>query len=118
TSRPVPPAGTVDDRSALLAGTAAPANPAIVSAHELMDGGHIVAAREMLLRPDVAGFQEGAWLVAPSYRPQYSAVVKSPHTSPHKRQAEEWYRRWRDIGVRNGMDMDDLRLNRIINSMR
>jgi hypothetical protein len=97
---------------------AVPANPDIASAHQLMDGGHIAAAREMLVRPDLAASQEGAWLLARSYDPNYLATLQSPDASADKRQAEEWYRRWRDTAVSNGMVMDDLRLKRIINSMR
>lgn len=117
-SQPVPQAGAIDDRAAPSVITTVPANPAIGNAHQLMDGGHIVAGRKMLLQPDLAASQEGAWLLARSYDPNYLATIQSPDASADKGQAEEWYRRWRDIGVRNGMVMDDLRLNRIINSMQ
>ncbi len=85
---------------------------------QLMDAGQIIAARRLLLRPDVIATQDGAWRLARSYDPNYLASVPSPDASSDKREAEEWYRRWRDIGVRNGMAMDDLRLKRIIDSMR
>jgi hypothetical protein len=117
-SQPVLQAGTIDDRSASPAVSTVPANPAIANAQQLMDSGRIVAAREMLQRPDLAASQEGAWLLARSYDPNYLATVQSPDASADKRQAEDWYRRWRDIAVRNGMVMDDLRLKRVINSMR
>jgi hypothetical protein len=94
-----------------------PANPDITHAHRSMESGHIVAAREVLLRPDLAASQEGAWLLARSYDPTYLATIQSPDASADPRQAEEWYRRWRDIAARNGMVMDDLRLKRIIKSM-
>jgi hypothetical protein len=115
TSRTVPQADTIGDRTA---SSALPENPDIVNAHRLMDGGHIVAAREILLRPDLAASQEGAWLLARSCDPNYLATVQSPDAPADKRQAAEWYRRWRDIAAQNGMVMDDLRLKRIINSMR
>ena len=118
TSQPVPQADTIDDRAASSAVTTVPANPDIANAHQLMDSGHIAVAREMLMRPDLAASQDGAWLLARSYDPNYLATIQSPDASADKRQAEEWYRRWRDIAVRNGMVMDDLRLKRIINSMR
>jgi hypothetical protein len=118
TSQPVPQSDTTVDRAVLPTFTAVPANPDIANAHQLMDSGHILAAREMLLRPDLAASQEGAWLLARSYDPNYLAAVQSPDASADPRQAEEWYRRWRDIAVRNGMVMDDLRLKRIINSMQ
>jgi hypothetical protein len=94
------------------------ANPAFGSARQLMDGGHIAAAREMLLQPHLATSQEGAWLLARSYDPNYLVTIQSPDAPADKEQAEEWYRRWRDIGVRSGMVMDDLRLKRIIESMQ
>jgi len=97
--------------------TAGPANPDIAKAHQLMDSGRIVAARQMLLRPDLAASQEGAWLLARSYDPNYLATIQSPDASADQQKAEEWYRRWRDIAVRNGMVMVDLRLKRIISSM-
>jgi hypothetical protein len=118
TSQPVPQTDTTDGPAASSAVTIAPANSDIANAQLLMDSGHIVAAREMLRRPDLAASQEGAWLLARSYDPNYLATVQSPDASADKLQAEEWYRRWRDIAVRNGMVMDDQRLKRIISSMR
>jgi hypothetical protein len=117
TSRPASRADATDVRTA-SAVAAAPASSSTTNAHVLMDGGHIVAARQMLLRPDLAASQEGAWLLARSYDPGYLATIPSPDASADQRRAEEWYRRWRDIAVRNGMVMDDLRLQRIIDSMR
>jgi hypothetical protein len=117
TSQPVP-ADAIDDRAASSAVTTAPVNADITNVQLLMSGGHIVAAREILRRPDLAASQEGAWLLARSYDPNYLATIRSPDASADRGQAEEWYRRWRDIAVRNGMVMDDLRLKRIINSMR
>jgi hypothetical protein len=84
----------------------------------LMDSGQIVEARRLLLRAEVVATQHGAWRLARSYDPNYLASVASPDAIADKAQAAIWYRRWRDIGVRNGMEMDDLRLNRLINSMR
>jgi hypothetical protein len=110
--QPVPQAETTDRQAA------SPANPAIGNARQLMDGGHIVAARQLLRQPDLTASQDGAWLLARSYDPNYLATIQSPDAAADKVQAEEWYRHWRDIGVRNGMVMDDLRLKRIIESMQ
>ncbi len=119
TSKPVAQADTVDDRALSSTVAAVPVNPEdIANAHQLMESGHVRAAREALLRPDLAASQEGAWLLARSYDPNYLATIQSPDASADQQQAEDWYRRWRDIAVRNGMVMDDLRLKRIINSMR
>jgi hypothetical protein len=118
TSQPAAQADTIDDRAASSIVATVPATPDIANAHQLMDRGRIAAAREMLLRRDLAASQDGAWLLARSYDPNYLATIPSPDASADKGQAEEWYRRWRDIAVRNGMVMDDQRLKRIINSMR
>jgi hypothetical protein len=117
TSQPVPQADKIDDRASSSTVTAVPANPDVANAHQLMESGRILAARERLRRPDLAASQEAAWLLARSYDPSYLATIQSPDASADQQQAEEWYRRWRDIAVRNGMVMDDLRLKRIINSM-
>jgi hypothetical protein len=122
TSAPSQPASqvpAVNNRgsSAVTAGSPNLTN-AISNAHQLMDGGHIVAAREVLQQPDLATSQEGAWLLARSYDPNYLATIQSSDASADPRQAEEWYRRWRDIAARDGMVMDDLHFKRIIDSMR
>ncbi len=91
---------------------------AIGNAHALMEAGRIMAARRLLSQPAVASTQDGAWKLARSYDPNYLASIASSDASSDKAQAAEWYRRWRDIGVRNGMVMDDARLGRLINSMR
>jgi hypothetical protein len=93
------------------------ATAAVGNAQRLMDAGQIIAARRLLLRPDVAVTQDGAWRLARSYDPNYLAGVPSPDASSDKAEAAEWYSRWRDIGAANGMTMDDLHLRRIINSM-
>jgi hypothetical protein len=115
-----PQAPPVNNRVGSSAVTTVPPNltNAITNAHELMDGGHIVAAREVLQQPDLAASQEGAWLLARSYDPNYLATIQSPDASADPRQAEEWYRRWREIAARDGMVMDDLHFKRIIDSMR
>ncbi len=131
TSKPVPQTGRVNDRAPPPvaetpppvqtpppAADATPADPAIADARQMMEGGHVASARKMLLRPDLAASQEGAWLLARSYDPNYIATLQSPDAPPDRQQAEQWYRRWRDIAAQNGMVMDDQRLNRIINSMR
>jgi hypothetical protein len=118
TGQPVQPAGANEERTESSPVATAPPNPDIISAQQLMSSGRITAAREILVRRDLAASQEGAWLLARSYDPNYLATVQSPDASADKRQAEEWYRRWRDIAARNGMVMDDQRLKRIINSMR
>jgi hypothetical protein len=37
---------------------------------------------------------------------------------PDRVQAEAWYRKWHEIAVNSGLEMDGGRLQRIINAMR
>jgi hypothetical protein len=92
--------------------------PLIENARQQMEAGHIAAARKMLLQPAFAASQDAAWLVARSFDPNYLATIQSADAAADKVQAEEWYRRWRDIGARNGAGMDDARLKRLIDAMR
>ncbi len=96
---------------------ATPPNPAIASAKKLMDAGKVAAARGLLQQQTLASSQDAAWLLARSYDPNYLATVKSPDASGDKDKAAEWYRRWRDIGAQNGVPMDDVRLNRLIETL-
>jgi hypothetical protein len=88
------------------------------NARQLMDNGHVEAARKMLLQRPIAGTQDGAWLLARSYDPNFLTTVASGDAKPDKKLAENWYRCWHDIGVRNGMVMNDKSLRRMIDAMR
>jgi hypothetical protein len=90
----------------------------IDNARQSMDAGHVVAARKMLSQPALAASQDAAWLIARSFDPNYLATVQSADATADKTQAAEWYRRWRDIGARNGAAMDDARFKRLIDAMQ
>ncbi len=95
----------------------APPSPAVTSAKKMMDSGKIKAARELLLQPFLASTQDGAWLIARSFDPNYLATVVSPDAVGDKAKAAEWYGRWRDIGARNGVPMDNAQLRRLVESL-
>ncbi len=82
-----------------------------------MDGGHIVAARKLLLHPSLSSSQEGAWLLARSFDPNYHDLISSPDMTADKEQAKLWYQRWREISARNGTAIDEVRWRHIIDSM-
>ncbi len=103
--------------TAATAALPAPPSPATVNAKKMMDSGKIKAARELLLQPFLASTQDGAWLIARSYDPNYLATVASPDAAGDKEKAAEWYGRWRDIGARNGVPMDDAHLRRLVESL-
>ncbi len=87
-------------------------------ARRLMDSGQIAAARQILEQPALASTQDGIWLIARSFDPNYLKTITAADASADKAKATEWYRRWHEIAGRNGVVMDDARLKRIIDSMR
>jgi hypothetical protein len=121
TGQPAKPQ-TAGESGGALPASAAPdpriVNPILDNARQLMDAGHIAAARKMLLQPALAASQDVAWLIARSFDPTYLSTIPSADATADKGQAEEWYRRWRDIGARNGAAMDDARLKRLIDGMQ
>jgi hypothetical protein len=116
---PPPPVRAPVQTAATAAAAVAPAppSPAVTSAKKMMDSGKIKAARELLLQPFLASTQDGAWLIARSYDPNYLATVASPDAAGDKAKAAEWYGRWRDIGARNGVPMDNAQLRRLVESL-
>jgi hypothetical protein len=106
-----------------IAGTSGnPLTPAhtggLDKARRLMDSGQIAAARQILEQSALAGTQDGAWLIARSFDPNYLKTITAADASADKAKATERYRRWHEIAGRNGVVMDDARLKRIIDSMR
>jgi hypothetical protein len=91
---------------------------AVKKVKQLLDTGHIAAARELLLQPALAESQEAAWLVARSFDPNYLATLQSPDAKADKGRAEEWYRRWYAIGTQMGLAMQEGRLKQLIDTMR
>jgi hypothetical protein len=95
----------------------APPDPAIANARQMMDSGKIKAARELLQHPSLSSSQDGAWLIARSFDPNYLATTSSPDAAGHKEKAAGRYRRCRDIGAQNGVPMDDNHFRRLIETL-
>jgi len=95
-----------------------PIAPILSVARELMDKGQIAAGRKLLMSPALAESQEGAWLLARSYDPNYHELIASPDMAAENDQAKKWYRRWRDISSSNGAPIDELRYKRIVDSIQ
>lgn len=111
---------------AAMPGVAAPApvqvTPGMLSeldkVRQLLDKGQIAAARKLLAQPQLAATQEGAWLTARSFDPNFLSSVPSPDAGADITIAAGWYLRWHEIATRNGLAMDEARLQRIISAMR
>lgn len=107
-----------DPASQKQASTAANAGNAVSMALQLMAEGHILEARARLRRAAEAGSAEAALTLARTYDPNYLKSAPSPDAAPDVAEAEHWYRRWHELATRQGLVMDNARLERIINSMR
>jgi hypothetical protein len=119
TDQPVkPPAADIGPAPPAITAPDPRVTQIIDNARQSMDAGHVVAARKMLSQPALAASQDAAWLIARSFDPNYLATVQSADATADKTQAAEWYRRWRDIGARNGAAMDDARFKRLIDAMQ
>jgi hypothetical protein len=93
-------------------------DPAVLTdARSLLSTGSVLEARLRLIRHG-ATTPEIAFMIAQSYDPNYIKSLAKSDAAPDPGQAEYWYRRWYDLAVSSGLDMDQERLMRIINAMR
>lgn len=85
-------------------------------AQRLIDSGKVAIARQQL--ESIAKLSpEAALILARSYDPNFLRLISEPDAPPDPREAERWYRIWRDIAAERGMVMETERLERIINAM-
>jgi hypothetical protein len=86
-------------------------------AQKLIDSGKVVIAREQLAELAMHS-PEAALVLARSYDPNFLRLIPKPDASADPKEAERWYRVWRDIAAERGMVMETERLERIIKAMR
>ncbi|WP_170937380.1 MULTISPECIES: hypothetical protein [Rhodomicrobium] len=100
--------------------TASPAEDGerLAQAQSLMDEGKIAEARQVLLADLAERKAEAALLLARSYDPNALQHIAGPNARADADEAERWYRRWSSIAGRDGLVLDQDRLERIIRSMR
>ncbi len=91
----------------------------LTKALELLEGGKIEVAREMLLKKAEAGDHDAAFALARSYDPNVLKKIPSANAYADIPQAKYWYRQWHDIASKKGLVVTDSnRLERLIRSMR
>ena len=100
------PRGTVDE-AVILA-----------DARRLLDNGDVVKTRQLLLASDAEANAKLALMLAQSYDPNYLSSLGKADARPDRGEAERWYRKWYDLAKSAGLEMDSVRLNRIINAMQ
>lgn len=85
---------------------------------QMMLGGDILAAREVLLKSADSGPPDIALALARSYDPNVLRAISNPNAAPDIEKATDWYRRWHRAAVESGQITDTLQLERILRSMR
>lgn len=90
----------------------------LAHAQSLMDRGKVVEARQVLLADFAERSADAALLLARSYDPNALQLIAEANAPADPDQAERWYRRWSAIAGRDGLVLDQDRLDRIIRSMR
>ena len=98
-------------------GGAEPVMEAAVSeAQQLINAGKIIEARRSLIDLEDKS-PEAALTLARSYDPNYLRLIADADAAADPKEAERWYRAWRDIAAKKGLVLETDRLDRIINAM-
>ncbi|MFZ1107072.1 MAG: hypothetical protein WAN43_01815 [Rhodomicrobium sp.] len=89
----------------------------ITEARGFLSKGDVVSARARLKRGVPEERADLAFMLAQSFDPNYLRTLPSLNASPDRAEAERWYRKWHELAVNGGLEMDSERLRRIINAM-
>ncbi len=87
-------------------------------AHQLLSQGDVARARTSLLRGKPEARADVAFVLAQSYDPNYLQSLPNTNSLPDPSEAARWYKKWYELAVQSGLEMDAGRLQRIINAMQ
>lgn len=90
----------------------------LAEARRLLQDGDVVKTRQTLLAANSMETPEIVFLLAQSYDPNYLRSLSKSNAEPDRVLAERWYRKWHELAQNAGLEMDNVRLKRIINSMQ
>ncbi len=89
----------------------------LTEARRLLNDGDVSLARDRLLHGGPEQRAEFAFMLAQSFDPNYLRALPKANGLPDRGEAERWYRKWYELAVNSGLEMDSGRLKRIINAM-
>jgi hypothetical protein len=90
----------------------------LTESRRLLTEGDVILARTRLLQGGPETRAELALTLAQSYDPNYLRSLSKSNGLPDRAEAERWYRKWYELAVGSGLEMDSERLKRIINAMQ
>jgi hypothetical protein len=90
----------------------------LAESRRLLTEGDVILARTRLLKGRPETHAELALTLAQSYDPNYLRALSKANGRPDRVEAERWYRKWYELAVSSGLEMDSERLKRIINAMQ
>ena len=90
----------------------------LTEARRLIGEGDVEAARKHLMQGGPEARAEVAFLLAQTFDPNYLRSLPASNSLPDRVQAEGWYRKWYELAVSSGLEMDGGRLLRIIKAMQ
>ncbi len=93
------------------------ADALLTDARRLLSEGNVSIARALLLRGGAGAHADVAFVLAQSYDPNYLQSLPNADSTPDPSEAARWYKKWYELAVRSGLEMDPGRLQRIINAM-
>ena len=89
----------------------------LTDARRLLSEGNVSMARSLLLRGGAEANADVAFVLAQSYDPNYLQALPNANSAADPSEAARWYRKWYELAVRSGLEMDPGRLQRVINAM-
>ena len=93
------------------------ADALLTDARRLLSEGNVSAARSLLLRGAAEAHADVAFVLAQSYDPNYLQSLPNANSAADPSEAARWYKKWYELAVRSGLEMDPGRLQRVINAM-
>lgn len=90
----------------------------LTEARRLIGEGDVESARKRLMQGGPEARADIAFLLAQTFDPNYLRSLPASNSLPDRAQAERWYKKWYELAVNSGLEMDNGRLQRIIKAMR
>ena len=95
--------------------------PALVDAFEagraLLQSGHVLKARGLLLASTPEARSAVAFVLARSYDPNIVVTLDKPDAGADIAEARRWYRRWYELALREGAVPRTMRLDLLLQSL-